>query len=420
MRLPSILLSLLSAVPLTSAPKLHFPHDISDYSILGSNSLSALSSLSNANIDDLNVLQAKGIISSVDLVNAYINRIWEVNGKLRAVSETNPDALKIAEERDVERAEGLVRGPLHGIPILVKDSIATIDELNTTAGSYALLGARPRYEATVVRKLRNAGAIILGKATMGEWAQFRSSMMTSSHGWSALGGQTLGAYYPLQDPHGSSSGSAVAVSVGLAAGSLATETSGSIVNPAERNNIVGIKPTLGLTSRNMVIPISIRQDSVGPMAQTVKDAAYILSAISGRDQFDEWTSTQPFEEVPDYTRACKHKALKGARLGIPRNGISLFLSDTTAPIMAAFDDALRIIKNAGADIQDNTDFATFDEPAFSRNSGIVLDTDFSSGLADYLSKLASNPNDVHTLDDLIRFTKCHPGEGVTDHDVSLD
>ena len=226
-----------------------------------------------------------------------------------------------------------------------------------------------------------------------------------------------GAYHPIQDPHGSSSGSAVAVAVGLALGSPATETSGSIVNPAERNNVVGIKPTLGLTSRSMVIPISLRQDSVGPIARTVKDAAYLLTAMAGKDKYDEWTSAQPFENPPDYTRACKRSALAGARIGIPRNGINYFLDPTAAPIMSAFESALQTIRAAGATITDPADFPAFDFPAFSRNASIVLGTDFVAGLADYLASLASNPNDVHSLDDIAEFTKDDPREEYPDRDT---
>lgn len=262
----------------------------------------------------------------------------------------------------------------------------------------------------MVTKLRDAGAIILGKATMGEWAQCRSRKASSSHGWSAYGGQVLGAYYPQQDPSGSSSGSAVAVSVGLALGSLATETSGSIVLPGERSNVVGIKPTLGLTSRSMVIPISLRQDTVGPMARTVKDAAYILSAVAGKDNYDNWTLAQPFQETPNYVKSCKASGLKNTRLGIPRNGINYYLEDYHKPIMAAFEDALQIISGAGAFVVDKTNFAVFDPPAFDRNSSIVLDTDFVEGLADYLAQLTKNPNNVRNLDDITRFTKNDPRE----------
>ena len=289
--------------------------------------------------------------------------------------------------------------------------------LTFAAGSYALLGATVPRDSTVVSKLRDAGAVILGKATMGEWAQCRSRQRSSSHGWSAYGGQVHGAYYPHQDPSGSSSGSAVAVSVGLALGSLATETSGSIVLPGERSNIVGIKPTLGLTSRNMVIPMSLRQDTVGPMARTVKDAAYMLSALAGKDKFDNWTLIQPFKKAPNYAKACKIFGLKGARVGIPRNGIDYYVDNSTAPVMAAFEDALQTINSAGASVVDKADFAVFDPPAFDGNSSIILDTDFVAGLSDYLSQLVKNPNKIRSLYDVTQYTKSDPREEYPNRDT---
>ncbi|KAL8930573.1 MAG: hypothetical protein Q9208_000443 [Pyrenodesmia sp. 3 TL-2023] len=252
---------------------------------------------------------------------------------------------------------------------------------------------------------------------MGEWAQCRSRKASSSHGWSGYGGQVLGAYYPQQDPSGSSSGSAVAVSVGLAVGSIGTETSGSIVNPAEKSNVVGIKPTLGLTSRDMVIPISLRQDTVGPIGRTVKDAAYMLTAISGRDRFDNWTSTQPYEVTPDYAKSCTPWGLKGARVGIPRNGIDFHLDDSSKPVMAVFEAAIQTVRDAGARVIEEANFSSYDAPAFARNSSIVLDTDFVAGLSDYLSKLLSNPNNVRSLSDIARFTKSDPLEQYPDRDI---
>ena len=261
---------------------------------------------------------------------------------------------------------------------------------------------------------------MLGKATMGEWAQFRSRRESSSHGWSAYGGQCLGAYYPRQDPSGSSSGSAVAASLGLASGALATETSGSIVLPAEKSNIVGIKPTLGLTSRSMVIPISIRQDSVGPVAQTVKDAAILLSAIVGKDTHDNWTYFKFFLLVPEIVKACNSSAFKGARLGVPRNGIDYFLDNSTKPIMATFEAALGLIRNSGAKIVDKADFALFDVPAISRNSGIVMGTDFVAGLSAYLETLKLNPNNIRNLADIKKFTEDDIREEYPDRDVCLN
>ncbi|KAL9013609.1 MAG: hypothetical protein Q9173_001704 [Seirophora scorigena] len=289
--------------------------------------------------------------------------------------------------------------------------------MNNTAGSYALLGAKASRESSVVTRLRDAGAVILGKATMGEWAQCRSRKASSSHGWSAYGGQVLGAYYPQQDPSGSSSGSAVAVSIGLALGSIGTETSGSIVNPAEKSNVVGIKPTLGLTSRDMVIPISLRQDTVGPIGRTVKDAAYMLSAIAGKDSFDNWTSAQPYEVTPDYVKSCNHLGLKGARVGIPRNGIDFHLDLSTKPVMDAFETAVQIVRHAGARVIEEANFSSYDAPAFARNSSIVLDTDFAAGLFNYMSQLVTNPNDIHSLSDLARFTRFHAQEQYPDRDT---
>ena len=252
---------------------------------------------------------------------------------------------------------------------------------------------------------------------MGEWAQMRSREASSSHGWSAYGGQPLGAYYPQQDPSGSSSGSAIAASIGLAPGALATETSGSIVLPAEHNNLVGIKPTLGLTSRDMVIPISLRQDTVGPVAKTVKDAACILTIMSGKDKLDNWTNAQPFDEVPDYVKACDYEAFRGARLGIPRNGISPFLKNSSEPIMAAFEMANNLIRGAGAIVIDEANFASFDVDSFSRNSTIVLDSDFVTQLPNYLSQLVKNPNNVHNLQDILEYTMNDPREEHPDRDV---
>lgn len=252
---------------------------------------------------------------------------------------------------------------------------------------------------------------------MGQWAQCRSRKASSSHGWSSYGGQVLGAYYPQQDPSGSSSGSAVAVSIGLAMGSIATETSGSIVNPAEKSNVVGIKPTLGLTSRDMVIPISLRQDTIGPIGRTVKDAAYMLAAIAGKDHFDNYTSTQPFEVAPDYIKSCNHLGLKGARVGIPRNGIDYHLDESTKPVIAAFEKAIQTVRDAGARVIEEANFSSYDAPAFARNSSIVLDTDFVAGLSDYLSQLATNPNDIRSLSDVARFTRFHAREQYPDRDT---
>ena len=380
-------------------------------------------SLDRVTADKLAAHLDTGALTSVALVEAYIDRAYESNEYLHAISELNPDALSIARGLDAERANGTVRGPLHGIPILIKDNIATLDELNTTAGSFALLGARVNHEAPVVTALRKAGEIVLGKATMGEWAQYRSTQATGSAGWSAYGQQPIGAWYPNQDPHGSSSGSAVAVSAGLAPLALGTETSGSIVNPAERNNLVGIKPTLGLVSRHMVIPISERQDTVGPIAKTVLDAATVLSVIAGPDANDNYTSAQP-SALPDYIAACDPLGLWGSRIGIPRNVINHHLQPKLLPIMDEFEDVLRSLIQGGASLLDNANLRSYDPRSFHRNEGIVLAADFATGIKKYFDQLEVKPHSIHSLEDLRNFTWEHEHEAyphrdtlVWDHDL---
>ncbi|KAL1855192.1 hypothetical protein VTK73DRAFT_8628 [Phialemonium thermophilum] len=258
--------------------------------------------LYDAKLEDLTGGLESGCFTSVDLVKTYLARIDEVNDQLHAVLEVNPDALDIAAQLDAERAAGHTRGPLHGIPILVKDNIATCDKMNNTAGSYALLGAKVPRDSPTVAKLRAAGAVILGKTNLSQWAQYRSNNGTS--GWSSVGGQVYGPYYPHEDPYGSSSGSGVASALGLAFASLGTETHGSIVMPSNRAHCVGIKPSVGLTSRYLVVPISLHQDTVGPIARSVRDAATVLSVIAGADEYDSYTSAIPNGGVlPDYLRA---------------------------------------------------------------------------------------------------------------------
>ncbi|KAH7333511.1 glutamyl-tRNA amidotransferase subunit A [Rhexocercosporidium sp. MPI-PUGE-AT-0058] len=358
-------------------------------------------SLLDASIESLSSGLARRKFTSVDLVKAYLARIAEVQEDFHAVTEVNPDALLIAADLDAERLDGSIRGPLHGIPLLIKNIIATDDKMNNTAGSWALLGAKVPRDATVAKKLRDAGAILLGKSSLTQWANFRSD--NSSNGWSSLGGQVYGPYFPRQDPWGSSSGSGVATALGLASGCLGTETDGSITSPASSNNVVGIKPTVGLTSRYLVIPISEHQDTVGPMARSVKDAAYILQAIAGPDSQDNYTSTIP--HVPNYVKACKHSSLSGMRLGIPRNAISLALDSSTQPQIKALSKAIKVLRAAGATVIDNTNFTAAEEFWNSEIPGRVLEADFTVNLQGYLTSLTSNPNDIHSLDQLRNFTQ---------------
>jgi len=352
-------------------------------------------------------------------LQAYVARIKEVNSTLNCVTEVNPDAVSIAAELDAERANGTTRGPLHGVPILIKNNIATNDKMSNTAGSFALLGARVPRDSTLATKLRAAGVVILGKANLSQWANFRS--FNSTNGWSAYGGQTFGVYYPAQDPSGSSSGSGVSSALGLAFAALGSETAGSILSPSEVSNLVGIKPTVGLTSRSLVIPISQRQDTVGPMARTVKDAAYVLQAIAGKDPLDNYTLAQPFDTPPDYVAACNFSSLRGKRIGIPRN----LIDPTQEPddtVINAFNAAVNLVARAGATIIDNTNITDYALATYNNGSTetIVLDADFVSDLpGEYLSMLSYNPQNVHNLEDVSNFTHNFGPEDYPDRDTGV-
>ncbi|KAK3382264.1 amidase [Lasiosphaeria ovina] len=385
--------------------------------LLCSNSSTAISGtpfppLIEADLVDLARGLETGLFTSVDLATAYIARIKEVNSNLRMVTQINPDALDIAAEMDSARAAGTHYGPLHGIPILVKDNIATADKMDNTAGSYALVGAKVPGDSTVAAKLRKAGAVILGKTNLSQWANYRSS--NSSNGWSAVGGQTQGAYYPGQDPSGSSSGSGVSSSLGLAFASLGTETDGSILSPSNVNNLVGIKPSVGLTSRYLVVPISEHQDTVGPMARSVRDAAYLLSAIAGPDPNDNYTSAIPFEKVPNYVKACDYFALAGKRIGVPRN---LVRSVTLAPVQAEFDAALGVLRGAGATVVDGLELPGYEAVNAGDYEDNVLMSDFITNLAGYVSKLAFNPNNIASVASLQAFTQSSPLEDWPERDT---
>ncbi|PWY94103.1 amidase [Aspergillus sclerotioniger CBS 115572] len=373
--------------------------------------------LVEATVDQLQAGLQKGCFDSVDLVNAYVGRIDEVDSTFGTVLEMNPHALNIARQLDRERQQGRIRGPLHGLPVLIKDMIGTNDRMETAAGSWALVGSKVSADSTVVAKLRDNGLIILGKTSLSEWANFRS--LNSSNGWSGRGGNTYGAYYPDQDPNGSSSGSAVATDLGLIPFALGTETAGSILLPGDRNNVVGIKPTVGLTSRYMVIPISERQDTIGPLARTVKDAAVLLQAIDGQDPRDNYTLASPFgQSLPDYLAACKLSGLQGKRIGIPRNVID-YLGPAEAPIISAFETAVSVISTAGAVIVDNTNFTAYGTFYDSLNPAIVEAADFTTNIATYLSKLKRNPNNIHSVEDIRDFTQRTPLEDYPSRDTGI-
>jgi len=368
-----------------------------------------LPDLYEAGIASLQSGLENGHFTSEHLVKAYLARIEEVNlkgPKLHAVIETNPSALSQAIALDEERKRSGARGILHGIPILVKDNIATLFEegMNTTAGSYALLKSVVPRDASIISRLRAAGAIILGKANMSEWADFRGYVSA----WSARGGQCTNPYFPGGDPDGSSSGSATAAAIGLAAAALGTETDGSIVTPACRQNVVGVKPTVGLTSRDGIIPASEHQDSAGILARSVTDAAVILRVIAGKDARDNYTLGQP-NEVPDYMSGLRKTALRGVRLGVPRN---LFENDSmaqlTPEITAAFNASIQVFKKLGAIVIEPADYPAAEEIGRRITENVVLVRDFKANVQRYMSELIDVPSGARSLADLIAFNNANP------------
>ncbi|KAI1345795.1 amidase signature domain-containing protein [Xylaria sp. FL0043] len=345
--------------------------------------------------------------TSLDLVKAFIRNIDAVNAQFRAVLEINPDAYSIAIQSDYERTHGILRGPLHGLPVLIKGNIGTKDRVQTTAGSYALLNTVIVEDSTVVTKLRDQGLIILGKTSLTEWSMFRSNNWP--HAWNPISGQTYGAYYPKQCPGGSSGGSAVACDLGLAWATVGTETDGSIVIPSERNNIVGIKPTVGLTSRYLVVPVSEHQDTVGPMARTVKDAARLLQVLSGPDVRDKYTLLSPFgPNLPDYVAACRFNGLRGKRIGIPRNVIRAS-TDMVSHSICAFENAISLMAESGATMVEDADFTAY-EQLRERKYNPVTRADFARNLPEYMRQLEHNPHMIESVRDLRDFTRNCPEE----------
>ena len=360
--------------------------------------------LGEVTIAQLQNEMAEGARTAASVTEGYLAAIDAVDGALCSVIETNPDAQAIAAQLDREREAGHVRGPLHGIPILLKDNIDTADHMQTTAGSLALLGSRPACDATVAAALRQAGAIILGKANLSEWANFRSNGSTS--GWSARGGHCRNPYDLSRNPGGSSSGSGAAVSANLASAALGTETDGSIVNPAGACGIVGIKPTVGLSSRAGVIPISHTQDTVGPMARTVADAAAVLGALAVADGRDAATAAKQRKVHSDYRAFLDADGLRGARIGVARKGVSGYDAATDR----IFEDAIRAIEDAGAEVIDPADIPTIDDGRMGASEMVIMQTEFKDGIAAYLATRIVVDADLaqpRTLADLIRFNLEH-------------
>lgn len=362
--------------------------------------------LEEATIAQLQDAMTRGGLSSQGLVNMYLERIAAIDEGsvgLNSVLEVNPDARRIAKQLDRERKQGHVRGPLHGIPIMLKGNIDTADRMTTTAGSLALVGEAPAQDSTVAARLRAAGAVILGKTNLSEWANFRG--FNSSSGWSGQGGQTRNPYVLDRNPCGSSSGSAASVSANLCAAGLGTETDGSIVCPATLNGVVGIKPTVGLTSRAGVIPISHTQDTVGPHARTVADAAAVLSALVGVDPRDPATSASAGHFSTDYTQFLDTNGLQGARIGVARGGGFTGYSEETDAI---FENALEAMADAGAVLVDPAEIPTIDALNADQAEIIVLIYEFKRDLNAYLSTRTGVP--IHTLADAIAFNEAHAAQ----------
>ncbi len=335
-----------------------------------------------------------GALTSRALTEHYLSRIDAMNRTgpaINAVIELNPEALAIADARDAERKARKLRGPLHGIPVLIKDNIDTADRMATSAGSLALEHSTPPQDAHIVERLREAGAVLVGKTNLSEWANFRSTRSTS--GWSGRGGQTRHPYVIDRNPCGSSSGTAAAIAADFAIVGIGTETDGSIICPSSINGLVGIKPTLGLWGRSGIIPIAASQDTAGPMARTVADAAALLGALAGLDGRDEATRSGEGHREADYTGALAEGGLKGARIGVARN-----LAGFHPEVDKALEAAIGALKEAGAVVVDHADITgagKFDDAELD-----VLLYEFKDGLNRYFASLGAKAP-VKTLADLI-------------------
>ncbi len=355
--------------------------------------------LDEATIRQLQDGLRSGEYTSRRLCQLYLERIEAVDrrGGLRSVIETNPDALALADRADTARraSGGRGQGPLHGIPVLIKDNIATGDRMKTTAGSLALADAPAPRDAFVAQRLREAGAILLGKTNLSEWANFRSTRSVS--GWSGRGGQCRNPYALDRNPCGSSSGTGAAIAANLAAVGVGTETDGSIVCPSSANSLVGIKPTLGLVSRGGIIPIAHSQDTAGPMARTVTDAAVLLGVLAGSDPGDTATAAAGARRQPDYTQFLDPNGLQGARIGVMRAKVTGY----SAIADRLFESALGVMQQAGAVLVDPADIPHYGE--YDDAEYTVLLYEFKADLSAYLAGLGATP--AQTLADLIAFNE---------------
>ncbi len=356
--------------------------------------------LEESSIDQLQQKMKSGEYTSQSITEMYLQRIAAIdkNGPaLNAIIELNPDALEIAARMDIERKAGKIRGPLHGIPILVKDNINTGDKMMTTAGSLALEGHKAGKDAFIIKQLREAGAVLLGKTNLSEWANFRSSRSTS--GWSSRGGQTKNPYRLARNPSGSSAGSGSAVSGNLCAVAVGTETNGSVVSPASVNGLVGIKPTVGLVSRSGIIPISKTQDTAGPMARTVRDAAILLGVLAGVDEQDDSTLQSRGKGQSDYTACLDPNGLKGKRIGVEKS----YLNGHEG-VVGLYQEAIATMRAQGATVIEVELVKLLNDAG--SVEGAVLQYEFKDGLNRYLAGAATGTwAGVKSLADVIVFNK---------------
>jgi len=352
--------------------------------------------LNEITIDALQQKMQSKEYTSRSITEMYLKRISEIdkNGpKLNSIIELNPDALSIADAMDKERTTGKVRGPLHGIPVLIKDNISTGDKMHTTAGALAIADNIMKQDAFIIQKLREAGAVLLGKTNLSEWANFRSTHSTSA--WSSRGGQTKCPYILDRNPSGSSAGSGTAASSNLCAVAIGTETDGSVVSPSSVNGLVGIKPTVGLWSRSGIIPISKTQDTAGPMARTVRDAAMLLGALTGIDPRDSYTQNSKGKTEADYTKFLDINGLNGKRIGVEKTGMKV------SPAMDdLFSQAITVLKSKGATIVEVDLYKELKEASKAQLN--VLEYEFKDGLNKYLSTANSR---IKSLAGVIAFNK---------------
>jgi len=366
------------------------------------NSVSDSFRFEEQDITQIRLGYSNGTFTIKELVQAYLDRIKEIdkNGPgLNSIIQINPDAIQIAEELEAEMKQGKVRGPLHGIPVVLKDNIDTHDNMATTGGSKALMNSYPLKDSYIAKQLRDAGAVIIGKANLSEWANFRGQLSTS--GWSGAGGQTKNPYVLDRNPCGSSSGSAVAVSANLTMLAIGTETDGSIVCPSHSNCIVGIKPTVGLVSRTGVIPISFTQDTPGPMARNVRDAAICLGAMTGVDPADKKTLVSKGKTYTDYTQFLKDDGLKGKRIGLYKvpTGVNYKVDNLMY-------QAVELMKSRGAEI---IELDKISEESPDSYSFQILLYEYKDGLNKYFSSLGPQAP-VKSIEELIAFNKSDPLE----------